>query len=243
MQRIKFPQNPGELGSCVVFVREPHKSQPIIVDVLSKRRENQMLRENTFKKRVWTNRSSVTVEGRADDGNLFISVESDDELGGSIFIDLKNKKNKGRFVVNCQGDIDISCDGDAALQTLKSAELKVSRVDGSNKIDASKITIDLDGLRYEDEAGNSIEVKDKKVTIKPKERLDIFEGISPIPKGDELVRQLQILTNRVDAIIDALKNAPTSNVTAYATGVNTSLMSITDKESYEHVNSDKSFTE
>ena len=141
IQEIIFPQTNKELGSCVIFVYDRYKSMPIVIGIISKKGDLQLLQENSFKKSVRSDTGSVSVEGKAKDGNLFINVESDFENSGNIFINLKSKNNTSKFNVNCFGDISIYSEGDTSLETLKTAKITCNYIDGKEKKLASSITM------------------------------------------------------------------------------------------------------
>lgn len=243
MQSVRFPESYKELGSLVVFIFDKFKSQPIILDVVSKRNETQLLQENSFKRVVTSKTGSVSIEGKAKDGNLFVNVESDFENSGNIFINLRSKNNTSKFNVNCFGDINIYSEGDTSLETLKTAKIICNYIDGKEKKLASKIELTQNGFLYEDKSENKIECTKDSINVVPKTKFNIFKGKSPLVKGDELVKELAKSKARIDGIINTLKSAPSANIAGYATAVTTGLSSITEVENFDDINSDKSFTD
>lgn len=107
LQKIDFPENDKINGSCVVFVNEYNKNTPIIVAVLSKGNENQLLREGEFKIFKKTKSGIVVISGDGNKGNLFIQLISDSDDGGEFHIDLVNKSKSAKLKINVKGTIDI----------------------------------------------------------------------------------------------------------------------------------------
>ena len=243
LQEIAFPKTYKELGSCVVYVCDRFTNKPIIVGVLSKRNESQLLDENAFKKVVRDDAGIVSVEGKAKGGNMFINVESDFENGGSIFVTLKSKNNTSKFNVKCFGDIEIYAEGNASLETLETATVTSSYIDGKYKKMASKLQLSHDGLLYEDKNENSVEIKDETVNIKPKTKLNVFEGGSPMVLGDKLKSELNKSKKRMDDLLRGLSTALAmiTTETAFQASLTASISAITDKEDYSDINSQKSF--
>ena len=243
LQKIDFPKDKTDLGSCVVYICDRFIRKPIIIGVISKRNESQLLRENSFKRSVKSDSGRVYIEGKAKDGNLFIDVQSDFLNGGSVFITLKSKDNTSKFDVKCFGNVDIYAEKDITSETLATINLICNYVESGVKKLAASLNLNQDGFLYNDKDGNKIEIKDKSINIKPNSRFNIFNGGSPLVKGDELAVQLAKVTGRIDGIMNVLKTAPSGTIGAYATYITGGLGQITDAEDFSDINSDKSFTD
>ena len=165
LREIKFPATPEELGSCVTFIGDEYHSAPVIIGVLSKRDESQLLEENVIKRDVSTKHASVNVESNGNTGEVFINVDSKFENGGSIIINLNSKNNTAKFNVNCYGDISLYSEGNTSLETLKTASIQVSHIDNGDKKLSSRIQLTQNGMNYEDLNGVKIDVnKDVNIT-------------------------------------------------------------------------------
>lgn len=209
MREIQFPETPEELGSCVAFIGDEYISSPTIIGVISKRDVSQLLEEHKVKHEARSSNGSATVMMNGQDGKMHVKVDSNFENGGALHIDLNSKNNTAKFNVNCFGDIILYSEGETVLETLKTASIQCSYIDGTEKKIASKIYLSQDGFLYEDKNGNKIEVSGETVNIKPKTKLNIFEGGSPMVKGDALKLQLELMTLKIDGIISTLVAAPT----------------------------------
>jgi len=253
LQEIKFPESSDELGSCVVFIKEVFYDKPIIVGVLSKGDETQLLEENMFKKKVSSDDASVVVTGRGDNGDLFVSVESENDSGGNIFINLKNNNNSSNFNVNCFGDISLYSEGILELKSTDTVNLKRVESGSNGEIINSEITIDDNGLLYEDNIGNKIEAKSGEINIFSKgevninsdDKISLFKGSEPLVKGTELKTQLIKMQLRIDTIIAALNAGFLASATAttYAAAVAAIIDTMPTGADFLNINSTKSFTD
>lgn len=244
LREIHFPDNPGQIGSCVAFISDEFNSRPIVVGVVSKISETQLLEENVYKKSISSKEGRVDVEMNGNTGEMFINVDSHFENGGSVYINLNSKNNTSKFNVNCFGDISVYSEGDTSLETLKTTNIQCSYLEGDEKKVASRVNLTQDGFLYEDRKGNSIQIEGEAISIKPKSRLNLFEGKSPIPKGDVLKKQLEEVTGRIDSIVDAIKVPGATGVALVYQGLITAALAThTDKENFDDINSTKSFTD
>lgn len=236
IQDVIFPNNPDELGSCVVFMCPQFNNLPIVIGVVSKPDESQLLEDLSFKKIVSSRGAKVSIEGKGKTGELFINVESDDEGEAGVFVTLNSKNNTAKFKVNCFGDINLYSEGETYLKSLKNVKLEKIKIDGNREVVSSRIELSDDGYEITDSSGNSI-ISNSNGEIK------IFGGDSPIPKGDELNNQLEVMKNRIDTIINSLQSAPASTIQAYSAAIIASLSMITRVEDFASMNSDKIFIE
>jgi hypothetical protein len=244
LQKIKFPEDYKGLGSIVAYICDRFVRKPIIIGVLSDRGYSQLLEENSFQKVVRSDNGTVSIEGKGKDGNLYINVESDYEDGGSIFITLKSLNNTSKFDVKCFGDINIYSEGEATLNTLKTATITASYVEDKEEKFASKVVISQDGLLYEDKNDNKIEIINEEINVIPKTKFNVFSGGEPMVLGDELKKQLEIVTDRLDNIRLAIMTPDTTGVVApWQAVIIPILQSQIKKENWNNINSDKSFTD
>lgn len=247
LNRIKFPETSNELGSAVAFIVPKFYDIPIIVGVISKEDETQLLEENLFKHEVHDKNSIVSIIGKGSNGELFIEVNSEYSSGGNIHITLKNKESKANLNVKCFGNINIYSEGDIALETLKQIQIQSFYVNenGEKKLN-SKLNLSEDSFTIEDRNENKISSNsDGEINILPKEKLNLFEGSEPLVKGNELKKQLEEMSSRIDKIIDALDagSLAAGTIQTYVAAVSPVLATIIGKENFDNINSEKSFTD
>jgi len=246
LQSIYFPDY-KQLGSAVIFTVPKFFDVPIVIGSLSKADETQLLEENSFKHSVSFQDNVVSIIGKGKTGELFINVESEYNDEGNIFITVRNKNNSSKFNLKCFGDVNIYSEGNTILKTLNDVELRSVKIDnGSEELNA-KVVANADGFYLEDAKGNIIQsTGDGNINVIPTDRCNLFEGNSPLVKGDELKSQLEKMKDRIDKIIQALDagNAiATGSTKVYSTAVNAVLGTIESKEDFDNINSEKSFTD
>lgn len=247
LNRVVFPQTSNNLGSAVAYIVPQFYDIPIIIGIISKEDETQLLDENSFKHEVHTNDSIVSIIGKGKEGNLFIEVNSEYSSGGNIYVTLRNKENKANLSIKCFGDINIYSEGDIVLKTLKQVSIQSFHINenGEESLNA-KLSLSEDSFLIEDKNENKISSNsDGEINIQPKTKCNLFEGSEPLVKGSELKEQLKVMSSRIDSILDAL-NAGTlagSTIQTYVAAISPILATITDKENFDKINSEKSFTD
>lgn len=109
LQQIEFPLTSKQLGSCVILFTDINSGHPIVLEVLSKEDESQLLREGFFKIIKTNNGGIVSISGDAKTGVLNLSVN-----GGTLSqlnILVSNADKNATINVQCRGDINIELDG------------------------------------------------------------------------------------------------------------------------------------
>lgn len=247
LQQIKFPISDKELGSAVAYIVPHFHNIPIIVGVISKADETQLLEENSFKKVVRTSNANVSVIGRGKSGELFVNVESDFENEGSIYITLRSKNNTSKFNIKCFGDISAYAEGKVFLKCLNDVQISSISFDENGKeISDANLTLNKNGFVLQDRFENKIESSDDgEIHIIPKEKLNVFQGSEPMVLGNELKKQLETITKRIDTILDALNagKAASANIGTYILAVGAVLETIPNPEDFNKINSTKAFTD
>lgn len=107
LQDIEFPKGKDGLGSCVVYLLHPRMKYPIIIAVIGKNNESAVLNYKEFKLTKSDGTNSVTILGSGTEGNLFLSVESEGEDKGGIYVTVNNRDNLGVLSLEVKGDVII----------------------------------------------------------------------------------------------------------------------------------------
>lgn len=240
LRDIEFPDisdgNRNKTGSCVVFVADGFNNKPLIVGVLSKEDESQLLTEFKFKQEKLYKNNVVSIEGDAEKGVLSIDVNDKDDFG-VINISAKGKVG-GKLNIICQSEANIFADEKINIKTAGEINLKTyNSVSG--------------------EVNCELGISNQNIEIKPLIAFKIGNGVSPIPKGDKNSNTLTNIKSVLDSLKTALSNFAATEVTAsvsyppMATGFSTLVSdletiadSIDDLESdIAEINSIKSFVE
>lgn len=223
LQLIDFPANTRELGSALVFVTEYHHNTAIIIDRLIKDDESTSLKENEFKLEKFTDNGSVSISGKAEDGNLFIKVSGQGNTGGKIFIDVTNPDKTGEIIVNLQGNFKMELQ-DMILNILKG--LNISTKEDVNINTETNVNIN---------ATETINLGDTEENLEP-----VLLGATTKTEIEKTNTLLQALITIISGapIPEPGSGAPSALQTALAGAISgQSLGSFTD------ITSDKTFTQ
>jgi len=248
IREILFPEEPDQMGSCVAFIVPKHYNIPIITEVISKADETQLLEEYSFKKEVHSKMANVSVEGRGKSGELFINVDSSNVGEGNIFITLRGKDNTAKFSVKCFGEINLYSEGKTSVKALNTVNIQKVKIENGEEIINSEMSLTDEGFEMRDKTGNSISSNTEgEINLTPKSIFNVFKGeqLSPIPLGDVLKAELEVLSKRLSDVVKVLedsKMAASGGAPAYAAAIDAGLKLITSVEDFTGINSEKSFT-
>lgn len=143
LQEIEFPEGSERFGSCVVFILHPTQKIPIIIGVINKLSESLTLNYKEFKLQKSLGENSVTISGRGDRGNLFVSVNSDDEYGGKINIKISKTTKDGEFILEVQGNIKII----STKLSFENEEIEILS-ETSAIIKTKEFTLEADNIKF-----------------------------------------------------------------------------------------------
>lgn len=244
LQDIYFPRKKGELGSCVVCVNILPQNEYIVVAVLSKSDESQLLEEYEFRKEKRSLDGVVSISGKGKSGEMFINIDSKQVDGGRLFVNIKNSESTGQLKINVDGNSSVYSNGNIELQSTESINLSV--LNNDTKKESIISYKNGDGFSYKDEFDNEITVQNNgSIHIKPNGELKLGNGDEKILKGESTVTELNKCSVRIDSIINAINNAPVvggDGGASFKSALVASLSALT-KEDYSDVLSDKTFSE
>lgn len=236
LREIVFPTEINQLGSCVAFVCLKHHNLPIIIAVLSKSDETQLLQEYSFKKTVSTKEANVSIEGRGKSGELFINVESASENQGSIYITLKSKNNTSKFELKCFGDIDIYSEGKTSLKALKNVNLQKIKIENQEEVISAEIILSDEGFEIRDSFNNSIlSNSDGEILL--------FEGTEAMLLGETTKQELLKFKKRFDTFLSIFSDTvavPSDGGKAIQVAVKAAMETV-DEEDFDNIESKKAF--
>ena len=115
LQNIHFPKTNTEVGSTVVLITEPYYNQAFVVATVNRGDDSQCTSEGQYVLRKEWEGKVVSIIPDAKNGNLSISVESNDDSNGDVFIDVFNASKTSKFNLNVSGDINIRSSGDTNI--------------------------------------------------------------------------------------------------------------------------------
>jgi len=236
LQEIVFPEEINQLGSCVAFICLKHHNLPIIVSVISKPDETQLLEENSFKKIVSMKAANVSIEGKGKSGELFVNVESNSENEGSIYVTLKSKNNTSKFELKCFGEINVYSEGKTSLKALKDVNLQKIRIENQEEIISSEIILSDEGFEIRDSFNNVINSDSDG-------RILLFEGTEAMLLGDTTKAELLKFKERFDTFLKTFSDTlvvPSDGGKAIQIAVKAAMETV-DEENFNNIDSKKAF--
>jgi hypothetical protein len=184
LQLINFPINTDSLGSAIVYINECKKNVPIVIGVLSKGNECQLLEENQFSLSRKTATGSVNIIGKGDTGELFVQVISDQATGGNIYVDVLNANKDSVVNLNVKGAVNVYASDQVNIDAENSINL------GSENLNPGVLGTELKNFLSDfiDEVAN--------ITV------TTAIGIQPILN----IVQIENFKNRLDSLLSTLNN-------------------------------------
>lgn len=139
LREITFPPDDTQLGVMVAYIVNDFNNVPIIVGVISKESESQLLEEGEFRLEKTYNGSKVSVSGKSKTGDLFIDVE-DANNTGAIFINVSGKEAGSILKINVKGSATIYADDEINLNTVGVTNIKSIDQTDETKFSLVKVT-------------------------------------------------------------------------------------------------------
>lgn len=203
LQRIKFPERPGQQGTPIVWVNIPKHNEPVVVACLKFDDEYHSLSEQRvrFTRSMDGNLVDLDLDGK--NGKITISASSSNkEKNGEIEIILNSRSNNSKFKLKVNGEILINATGRIVHISDKTIETAACKPDGTVTVrtvmnGSSDETIDR--FLYEDQFNNKVVINKEYIQVKADDSsvIKFGEGKEPMVKGSTLKGQL-------DSIIDAV---------------------------------------
>lgn len=109
LRDIEFPEEGTRFGSQVIYLLHPTHRTPIVIAVIDKLNETINLGWKEFKLSKTVDNNEVTILGDAKQGSLFITVNSQKDIGGEIYLKVIKGDKAGKLDINVQGDIIFVC--------------------------------------------------------------------------------------------------------------------------------------
>lgn len=118
IQLIQFPIDQKTTGSQVACLTAPYSGLLYVADVFTISSEFYDQQENQY--RFLKTNDNGFAELRIDgNGNLLLTVDSEQSTGGEIKINVTNKDRAGKLNINVNGELNIINDGKVFIQTTK----------------------------------------------------------------------------------------------------------------------------
>lgn len=223
MMGLNFPEEPDEPGTPVVWVKDTVLQLPVVIGSLKREDDYYIIETNQYRVQRGSGDKSIEIvlDAETTSLNIFVGGNSEDPAN----LDIKLTSGGGStFTVDCDGEISVHAKDKVTVSSNNEIELCVKEggeVDGviSYKLKEGlsysgkkSLTLSINneggkpvmgmsysagqGLKYEDEFGNTISYKDGSCTI-VSEKIIHNDGGKSMVLGEELK---DILGELIDAI-------------------------------------------
>jgi len=196
---LDFPAKSEDLGSLIFWVSHPKQGVPVIIAVINKTDEVANLLENQFLLSKNTEEGHVEISGDAKKGFINILIESFEENGGELNINITNKSKTGKVNVIADGDFNFDIGKNVSLTVGEKLSFKIANILEDEEAITEIIYERGVGFSYKDEFENEILATSKGVEIKVAE-----DGIINHGEGKEPLVLGSTLQKRLDEIVDAI---------------------------------------
>lgn len=244
---LEFPKTSEQLGSMLFWVNIPKKNIPVIVAVINKNDEIISIGEHQIIQSKDHKDGYIEISGNAKDGLLNITAKGKKSDKGVLNISVTNVDDTAELNLLVRGTSNIKTIGDTNLEVTNKIKIRIFDPDVDDKetvwyYEKGK------GFSYKDEFDNEIEINsDGKINIKPSKQFNLFSGKEPLVKGDTLKSELDKLSARVDLLYKAIQTGvPAAGSADGGTAFKSSMLGVLAaavSESFNNINSDKSFTD
>lgn len=224
LREIVFPDTVDNLGSAVVFVTNHFNNKPFVIGVLAKEDESDLFREYAYSISRVFEESKAMFDLNAQNGEVVINVTNISDAA-SILLNCIGETGT-RITVNCNGDFFGTVDNNYTVQA------------GGN--------VNIMSTNAQETQQSIINLSNTIIDLLPHTRLNIGTGEEPIPKGTELVEQLNATNSYLSTLQSAIETA-LGTIDTIAGSVSqapfSATMSTTNPGDYDDVNSEISFTD
>ncbi len=115
MQFIKFPKTDKELGSDVMALNIPGKNRIMITGVFHSNDEQTMMTESEAALLANTETGNAEVRAQGGKGEVHMTVDSSNEKGGKMLINISNTNETAEFTVNINGTANVNAGKDISF--------------------------------------------------------------------------------------------------------------------------------
>jgi len=182
---LDFPLSSNLPGSQILFNVIPLINIPVVIGSFTKSGEVNLMFENTFNLSKKTKNSVVSIVGDANKGSLNINLDSFQDSGGELNINVNNKSNNAKIKVAVNGKIELESTDELLLTS--ASKLKFLLINPEDTTLTTEFSYEKEvGFKYKDEFGNELTFNKENIIINAKEKIILGAGKEPLVLGDTL---------------------------------------------------------
>jgi hypothetical protein len=202
LQRVRFPEKSGEMGSPVVWVNMPKHNEPIVVSTLKYDEDFHSLSEFRNRTTHETEGNLVDFDLDAKKGKVTLNIVGNDTTNGEFEVNINSRNGKGGLKIIVNGK---------TIERVSDSILKISEKQVANVVTNKKGVVvasvqlnsqEKERFTYEDEFGNAVIATEEKFNIRADKssKIDFGDGAEPVV----LAKTLKGILDEYD---DAFKKA------------------------------------
>jgi len=129
LREISFPEVFGDVGSTVLVIIHPFYNTPMVTVVYEKEDDADLSEE--FEKRIQSINGAnfAEISTRGKNGEINLNINSDQEDGGIVSINVNNLSRAGKLKIKVIGEADIYTSSKCALYSNSEVDLRVEDLD------------------------------------------------------------------------------------------------------------------
>lgn len=182
LQRVKFPEKTGEMGSPVVWINIPKHNEPIVIACL--KYDEDFHSTSEFRSRTTRVNDGNLVDFDLDGkkGKATLNIVGNAKSDGELEINISSLNHKGKFKLIVDGRI-LEKTSDSTIRI--SEKQMISAVTDKKGITKAKFELNSESeyrLDYEDEFENKIRSTEDKLNIRAdkSKKIDFGDGSEPL---------------------------------------------------------------
>lgn len=182
LQRVKFPEKVGEMGSPIVWINIPKHNEPIVIACL--KYDEDFHSTSEFRSRTTRGNDGNLVDFDLDGkkGKATLNIVGNAKSDGELEINISSVNHKGKFKLIVDGRI-LEKTSDSTIRI--SEKQMISAVTDKKGITKSKFELNSESeyrLDYEDEFENKIRSTEDKLNIRAdkSKKIDFGDGKEPL---------------------------------------------------------------
>lgn len=182
LQRVKFPEKTGEMGSPVVWINIPKHNEPIVIACL--KYDEDFHSTSEFRSRTTRGNDGNLVDFDLDGkkGKATLNIVGNAKSDGELEINISSLNHKGKFKLIVDGRI-LEKTSDSTIRI--SEKQMISAVTDKKGITKAKFELNSESkyrLDYEDEFENKIRSTEDKLNMRAdkSKKIDFGDGSEPL---------------------------------------------------------------
>lgn len=192
LQKVKFPERVGDMGTPVVWINIPKHNEPIVVASL--KYDEDFYSVSEFRNRITRGNDGIMTDFDMDgkNGKIRLNVTGNQNKSGEYEINVSGPNSNSTYKLNVDGKV-LEKSSDEIIRLSEKRIINVAtKKDGITAVKLEINSEDEKRLDYQDDFGNSIESYEDKLNIRANNssKIDFGDGSEKAVLGNTLLNLL-----------------------------------------------------